>query len=321
MGNNLSRQRTTMYETILVPLDGSLLAERALTAANGLASAVGGRIILVRVLPDNRGKAEAGASPDAVTRPEIETYLAQTTKRLTASAVETVVAGGDPAQTILAHVSERGVDLIVMSTHGRSGVGRWIFGSVADEVMRHAPVPVLLVSSTSPEKAWPKGRPLRILVTLDYSPLAETVLAAATDLAKASRRELTLLSVTPLIVATYELGQVYLPYDVDQDLIDRRNYLEQTAANLRTLGCTVTTRVEFGDPRSLIVDVARAEDVDLIAMATHGSRGVTRILIGSVATGVIQRATAPVLVVRPAEVRAEKADVVASGTVNRGASH
>jgi nucleotide-binding universal stress UspA family protein len=304
-----------MYQTILVPLDGSPLAERALTTANGLASAVASRIILLRVLPDHRTKTEFGTSPDAVTRPEIESYLAQTARRLTAPAVETVVAGGDPAEAILAQVAARGVDLIVMSTHGRSGIGRWIFGSVADEVMRHASVPILLVSATCPEKEWPKGRPPRILVTLDYSALAESVLAAAMDLAKISHGELILLSVTPLMVASNGYGQVYLPYDVDQDLVDRRNYLEQTAASLRAAGFTVTTRVEFGYPNMLIVDVARQEDADLIAMATHGSGGMTRLVMGSVAAGVIQRATAPVLVVRPVEVRAAEPEVVVASQV------
>jgi nucleotide-binding universal stress UspA family protein len=303
-----------MYQTILVPLDGSILAERALATANGLASAVGSRIILLRVLPDNRTKVDPGMSPDAVTRPEIESYLAQTAKRLTASTVETVVAGGDPAQAILAQVAARGVDLIVMSTHGRSGIGRWIFGSVADEVMRNAPVPILLVSSTCPEREWPKGRPPRLLVTLDYSAVSEAVLGAVTNLARVSHGEIVLLSVTPLIVTADGFGGAYVAFDVDQDLVDRRNYLEQTAANLRAAGFTVTTRVEFGHPNTLIVDVAQQEDVDIIAMATHGSGGVTRLVVGSVATGVIQRATTPVLVIRPAQVRAAEPEVAVAAT-------
>jgi nucleotide-binding universal stress UspA family protein len=113
------------------------------------------------------------------------------------------------------------------------------------------------------------------------------------------------------MVVTDGYGQVYLPNDVDQDLIVRRHYLEETAAKLRERGLTVTTRAEFGTPNTLIVDVAREEDVDLIAMATHGSGGVTRVLMGSVATGVVQRATAPVLIVRPAEVREQETESAA----------
>jgi nucleotide-binding universal stress UspA family protein len=297
-----------MYRNILVPLDGSPLAERALRATSGLATTLHGRVILIWVVPDSHAKTEAGKSPEAVTTPEIEAYLATVAKRFGSAPVETVVAGGDPAQTILAQVADRGVDLIVMATHGRSGIGRWIFGSVADEVMRHAPVPVLLVSATSPERAWPKGSAPRILVTLDYSQLSEAVLEAAADLAQTIHGELLLFSVTPSMVVTDGYGQVYLPYDVDQDLIDRRRYLEETAVKLRERGLAVRTRAEFGTPNTLIVDVARAEDVDLIAMATHGSGGVTRVLMGSVATGVVQRATAPVLVVRPAEVREQESE-------------
>jgi nucleotide-binding universal stress UspA family protein len=295
-----------MYRNLLVPLDGSPLAERALTTASGLATTIPGRVILIRVIPNSHATTEAGKAPEAVTTPEIEAYLATVAKRFGSAPVETVVAGGDPAQTILAQVAERGVDLIVMATHGRSGIGRWVFGSVADQVMRHSPVPALLVSATSPERAWPKGRAPRILVTLDYSALSEVVLEAAANLAKTIHGELLLFSVTPLLVVTDGYGQVYLPYDVDQDLIDRRRYLEETAAKLRERGLTVTTRAEFGTPNTLIVDVAREEDVDLIAMATHGSGGATRVLMGSMAAGVVQRATAPVLIVRPSEVREQE---------------
>jgi nucleotide-binding universal stress UspA family protein len=274
--------------------------------ASGLASTLHGRVTLIWVVPDSHARTEAGKALDAVTTPEIEAYLSMVAKRFGSASVETVVAGGEPAQTILAEVAEREIDLIVMATHGRSGVSRWIFGSVADEVMRHSPVPVLLVSATGPERAWPEGRAPRILVTLDYSGLSEAVLEAAADLAKTIHGDLLLFSATPLMVVTDSYGQVYLPYDVDQDLVDRRRYLEEIAMNLRARGLTVTTRAEFGTPNTLIVDVVRQEDVDLIAMATHGSGGVTRALMGSVATGVVQRATAPVLIVRPTEVRQQE---------------
>jgi nucleotide-binding universal stress UspA family protein len=306
-----------MYRNILVPLDGSPLAERALTAASGLATVLHGRVILIWVVPDGHTTTEAGKLPEAVTTSEIEAYLAMAAKRFAPAPVETVVAGGDPAQTILAQISERDVDLVVMATHGRSGIGRWIYGSVADEVMRQSSVPVLLVSATSPERAWPKGRAPRILVTLDYSQLSEAVLEAAADLAKTIHGELLLFSVTPLMVVADGYGQVYLPYDVDQDLIDRRHYLEETAAKLRQRGLSVTTRAEFGTPNTLIVDVAREEDVDLIAIATHGSGGVTRVLMGSVATGVVQRATAPVLIVRPAEVREKESSDMSQESESR----
>jgi nucleotide-binding universal stress UspA family protein len=99
-----------LYRNILVPLDGSPLAERALTTASGLATVLHGRVILIWVVPDGRATTEAGKLPETVATPEIEAYLAMAAKRFAPSPVETVVAGGDPAQTILVQISERHVE-------------------------------------------------------------------------------------------------------------------------------------------------------------------------------------------------------------------
>lgn len=293
-----------MYKEILVPLDGSPLAEQALTAAKGIVAALGANLTLLRVIPES----DASDGVQALeARQEAETYVANIANQIGGASVKTAVRAGHAAPAILAEVEERGIDLIAMSTHGRSGLGRWIYGSVADDVMRHAPVPVILVSGTSAAREWPKDRTPRILVPLDYSQLSEAVLDPVKDLARGTGAELILVSVTPLLLTMDTFtGVGYLAYDIDQDEVDRRKYLDEVAAKLRADGFTVTTRVEFGSPNEFIVDVARETKADLVAMSTHGSGGVTRLLMGSVATGVVQRANTPVLIVRPTEVREQE---------------
>lgn len=296
-----------MYRTILVPLDGSTLAERALPYAQRLAAAATGRITLLWVLHPPPPSAAGDPLREVTPRREAEAYLRGLTEPLGPVPVEAVVVEGDPAPEILAAAAQRGSELIVMATHGRSGIGRWIYGSVADAVMRHAGVPVLLVPVTAATRSWPTGRAPRVLVPLDFSALSEAALPRAEDLARALGAELVLLSVTPLVFTADLYGGVTLAYDVDADQAERRRYLEAAAARLRAAGHTVRVRDTVGFPAGATVDVAREEDVDLIAMSTHGSGGATRLLMGSIATGVVQRAPVPVLIVRPEAVRQPEA--------------
>jgi nucleotide-binding universal stress UspA family protein len=291
-----------MYRTILVPLDGSSLAERALPWAQRLAAAADGRLILLRVVRGPPPSAAGEPLREGVPRHEAEAYLHRLARRLGTTPVDPVVLEGDAAQTILGESARRGIELIVMSTHGRAGIGRWISGSVADAVMRQAGVPVLLVPAACASGGWPTDRAPRILVPLDCSPLSEAVLPGAAGLAAPSGAELILLSVTPHLVAADLYGRVYVDYE-GPDRAARRRYLEGVARGLRAAGRAVRTRDGFGPVAAVIGDVAREEGVDLIAIATHGRGGATRLVLGSVALGVVQGATVPVLVVRPAEVR------------------
>jgi nucleotide-binding universal stress UspA family protein len=296
-----------MARTILVPLDGSVLAERALPLARRLAAADGGRLVLLWVLRAPPAGAAGDPLREVAPRREAEAYLRRLAAGPEAPPAEPVVLEGEAAPTILAEARRRGVDAIVLSTHGRSGIGRWLYGSVADAVMRHAAVPVLLVPAASAVRAWPTTRAPRLLVALDYSPLSEAVLPAAGQVAASLGAELILLSVAPQLVTTDPYGMAYTAYDIDADQAQRRQYLEGLATTLRAAGHAVKVRTEFGFVATTIGDVAREEDADLIALSTHGSGGATRLLMGSVATGVVQRAAVPVLVVRPAEVRQDQA--------------
>jgi nucleotide-binding universal stress UspA family protein len=208
------------------------------------------------------------------------------------------------AERIGAIARERGADLIVLSTHGRGGVGRWIYGSVADDVLRHAEMPVL-VTSAAAERLWAEGSPLRVLVPLDGSPLAEEALARLGELPAALRGELILARVVEVPETAYAMyAGAYLGYDPQPELEAAERYLHEQAAAPRAAGWGLSTYAEIGHPASLLASLARERGVDLVVMATHGRGGLARLALGSVATELLHRSVAPLLLVRPAASRA-----------------
>lgn len=278
-----------MPDTILLPLDGSPLAERALPYAERLARATDAHIVAVRAV-------SPPVPADLLS--EAESYLKGVASRLRDQglSVETAASAGAPADVILQQARERSVGMIILSSHGRSGVGRWIYGSVADQVLRQTPVPVLLTAHTD-AVPWRPERPLRLLVPLDGSVLGETALDAARELANQLPTEIVLVRIVePLF---YDLAYSP-PIDPSPELEAARIYLDQVAQRLGADGSTVTVRVEFGQAISTIAQVAMDVQAGLIVMATHGRSGIARFVMGSVATGVLQRAGVPLLLVRPA---------------------
>jgi nucleotide-binding universal stress UspA family protein len=195
---------------------------------------------------------------------------------------------------------ERGADLIAMSTHGRSGLGRWIYGSVADAVLREAEVPVLLIPAACQHR-WPTARQPRILVPLDGSNLATQALGPALDLAELLGAELLLLQAIPPI--PYVEGYYYVVTDQEPELAEAQAALDGMAERLSTDRRKVSARAVLGYPITEIQRIAREEGIDLIAMATHGRGGLARVVMGSVATGTLQRAELPILLVRPTGLR------------------
>lgn len=292
-----------MNRTILTPLDGSRLAERALPYVRLLATADGARVVLLRVV--SAAVLPFGDAADAQARVihEAEAYLAGIGATMVDQAnVDTVVRVGDPGESILDEIHRRSADLVVMSTHGHSELGRLAYGSVADQVMRRSAVPVLLVPEAC-QSSWPVDRAPRILVPLDGSELAATVVPPTLELAELLRAEVWL--VQAVVPPSYAYADVtaYVLYDPAADQREAHAYLDSVAAGLRAVGQMVRTIVASGFPVPTIVAEARKQGADLIAISTHGRGGVSRLVMGSVATGVVQRAPVPVLIMHPAAVR------------------
>lgn len=281
-----------MARTILLPHDGSRLAERAVPFAAALAKASGARIVLFR-------EAEV-FSMDQL--PELEvTAVAERLRAqgVTADPVVDHLREDDVPAAILEAARAQHADLVVMSTHGRGGLGRWLYGSVADRVLRDAELPVLLVPAAA-ERPWPGDRPLRVLVPLDGSELAESALEAVERLVTLAST-LHLLRVVEL--PTYAEAFSYSGYSLEAGLADAQVYLEDLAEAKLPAERSREIEVRGGFPAVTIDILAREREIDLIAMATHGRGGLARLVLGSVAARVLQRAVVPLLVVRPPAMR------------------
>jgi nucleotide-binding universal stress UspA family protein len=288
-----------MLRTIVVPLDGSLLAERALPYAEQLAKGSTTRLTLCRVVT-NEIIQKGGR--DCALADEAGTYLQGVEAGIKArgQTVQSMVDSGDPASRILECARSSEADLIVMATHGRSGPGRWLYGSVADELLRHAPIPVVLVPTTA-ATPWQPNRPPTVMVTLDGSSLAEAALTPAVDLARRLGSEMILLQVISYPPATAYGAATYLPsFDPTDQLAFAEQYLTEVAEKLKQAVKGIKVLTEVGQAAAVVAEVATRQGAGLIAMATHGRSGLARVVLGSVATGTLQRSRMPLLLVGPA---------------------
>lgn len=284
---------------ILVPLDGSELARRALPFATTLALRTGRTLLLLRAFSTMRSVTEAG---DLEIEREMAAELDEDARaaRSGGVAVETIVVNDEPASAILKAVAAHDAGLLVMSTHGRSGLGRWLYGSIADEVLRSSPVPVLLVPPAG-LPAWKPERKVTILVPLDGSPEAEAVLEPVGMLADVLDVSLFLLRIVPFSqFGAYAEGFAYADAaTTERELSLAQTYLDGVAARLRTEGRPVDVRAAYGSAFLDVATIAREVGAQVVAMATHGRGGVTRALLGSVATSTMRRADVPLLLIRP----------------------
>ena len=290
-----------MLNTILVPVDGSDFAERAVPYAAMFARSVAARVVLMRVLPHRA----PGSATDELGAIQAYLNLDAGVMRAGGLGVETIVQrvrpvhADDVARAITATADEQGAGLIVMSTHGRSGFGRWLYGSVTDSVLRQAATPILLVPPHA-GRPLPTDQPIRLLVPLDGSELAEEAIRSAELLAGATGAELILLRVVePPTYPLYGEGYAYIPFDPDIEVVEARRYMQGEVDRLQAAGKRVTARTVVGHPSAMVARVAHDEGADFVMMATHGRGGLARLVLGSVATATLQRADVPVLLVRP----------------------
>ena len=291
-----------MFTKILVPLDGSPLAEQAIPRAVALAK---GTRAHVEVLMVHEGWSDSRY---------IDNVAADIRDAAALQATGTIVHGS-PAEAIVARARETGADLIVMTSHGRTGISRLWLGSVADHVVRAATVPVLVLPAD--EGAAHDAHDTveafgRVLVPYDGSPLSADVLPVAAALARISRAAVTLLQISPVVPAIVPVDPL-LPtpvYPVIPDeeatvrlATDVRHGLEEIAASLtRESGLEVRAVVEVSQNTSdHIVEYAHIHHADVIVMSTHG-RGASRWLLGSVADKVLRASRLPTLLRRPAKV-------------------
>jgi len=294
-----------MIRRILIPLDGSDLAAQALPHGVLQARKFGAQLVLLRVVePMPAPVAEWAVGEDmSEVQARVETYLADVEKALRAEGldVESHSRTGPSAETIVAFASTENIDLITMSTHGRSGIGRWVYGSVADKVLRGAETPVFLMRVSNEDQPIAKPRYHCILVPLDGSELAEIALPYAEMWTKAFDGEVVLLRV-PTLPAYVSLGpdaSMLVPSLLTEVYDEADAYLANAVRKLKAKGLTVhKAAVEPGAIADTIIDFARDAGIDCIVMSTHGRSGLGRWVYGSVADRVLRGAGVPILLVR-----------------------
>ena len=273
---------------ILVPLDGSGLSEVVLPWAKLLGSKVE---LMKSYMPLDNIKLSpelpitiAEMVNDMDVHKNVKKYLIRQAEKLDGPEVTVYCAIGQPADSILLRSDE--FDLVVMASHGHSGITRWLLGSVTTKVVRAGTTPVLVVSA----RPDPRPRPAKldtIFVPLDGSSTSERSLAMATQLAQRFDAELIL----------YE-GVVYrdrTPEEDDWQAISGQEYLQARAKEMGDLKVKVVVHESRKGPE--ICDQAEKYGADLIVMGSHGRSGVSRFLLGSVTEGVVQSSQCPVLVV------------------------
>jgi nucleotide-binding universal stress UspA family protein len=315
-----------MFKKILVPLDGSMLAEKALPYAVRLANRLDARLYLVRsvevpLLTGNVKRVEKELVEDA------EAYLGRVTRWISTRTlkphtdlirINTRVLRGDPAKEICYYVNSEDIDLVLMSTHGRGGLPRLITGSVAGKILHQLSVPVMLVrpfeqkySQLLAETFSGVGEPYsdrfqaeggRVVLTLDGSDLSEAALEPACELALKLKAELHLLRVNyaamPLLYADltgmgYASAPIY-PDGPEQEAISQA-YLTRMAARVVEKGLQPVTAVRSGDVAEQIVEYARLVEADALVMATHAPGDLGWVLTGSTAEEVMRLSHLPVL--------------------------
>jgi nucleotide-binding universal stress UspA family protein len=300
-----------MYTRMLIPLDGSKLAENVLPYARTLARALELRIDLLSVVDsmDFARTANAGHVRDfdplieAATQ-EGNRYLEGIARSLGGTKVSYAVENGVADKIIIDSAASDKGTLIAMATRGRSGIHRWVMGSVAEKVLRGATNPLLLVRGDEEGKSEGEATLKSIVVPLDGSKLAESVLPRAVDLAKKLSLKIVLTRAYQIPLSAAYAG-AEAPYIPNQDALlnlvrdEASAYLDEKVNELHQNGIDkVSSILSVGSGADEIIDLARSTPDNLIAMCTHGRSGVKRWVLGSVTEKVVRHSGDPVLVVR-----------------------
>jgi nucleotide-binding universal stress UspA family protein len=296
-----------MFTKILIPLDGSKVAERVLPFAQILAGALKLPVELLEVVDISAMTAhiandKARYLDKMITEGErfSREYLEKTAAKFSGSQVSCTVQRGHAADLITERASAEPSTLIAMATHGRSGVNRWLLGSVAEKVLRGTKSPLFLVRAAFDNA--PTAVSLKtIVVPLDGSELAEAVLPTVTEVAKALNLEVVLCRAYELAASAYYGSEAYLPnYEemTQQVRTEAEDYLREKAEALKGAGLAkVSVVVVEGSGAEQIIRYAREHHDALVAMSTHGRSGVGRWVLGSVTEKVVRHSDDPVLVV------------------------
>jgi nucleotide-binding universal stress UspA family protein len=296
---------------MIVPLDGSRIAENALPYARALARGLKVPVDLLCVIDlaemERNVSVATGLFLDTLAEDETRRrseYLSRIAKSFSGAPVQCKVEKGDAASVIIASAAAEKDPLLCMATHGRSGLNRWLLGSVAEKVLRGANAQLLLIRASEAAHTEGEKRLQTVIVPLDGSSLAEQVLPSVAALAKKLDLEVILFRAYSIPYGFYEAGASYavdlerLSADIEAEV---QQYLEEKRDGLTKAGLE---KVSYASKEGLsadeIIKYGRTTRDQLIAMCSHGRSGVKRWVLGSVTETVVRHAGGPVLIVRAA---------------------
>jgi nucleotide-binding universal stress UspA family protein len=295
--------------TVLVPLDGSETGERALPWAKAVAGSTA-QILLMEVTPVASTVRSIGGQVIGEAETIQEGYRQMAEQQLsdavekwfdTSDNVSTTIAIGDPSEQILATAEEKGADLIVMSSHGRGAIGRFVSGSVADRIVRHAPLPVMIVG---PEGEIVRDAKIeRVIAPIEDTDLSRAALPVAGALAKLTGAPIVVMNV---IVPTGDMTPLYpglvgtIPAPAIQDTHDQlaeaaSATVDEAVALLKNDGVDASGEIYMGGAANSIMSALQPGDV--IVLSSHARSGLARWVIGSTSMKLIRNGEAPVVVV------------------------
>jgi nucleotide-binding universal stress UspA family protein len=298
-----------MFNRMLIPLDGSKTAEKVLPYARRLATVSSISVELLGVVEMAEVAAEISSSdaPYAVAllnealRNSTE-YLETLARTFPNGMVRCRVEQGRPEDVIIDAAAVHKDTLIAMATHGRSGVSRWLVGSVTEKVMRGTVNPLLVVHARRNLKTEALASLSSVIVPLDGSEMAESVLSPVAALAMALSLQVILLQAYALPAATYGGDDYYVPNYIelkDQIKNESDSYLSSKATSLRAQGvANVSTVAIEGSAADAIISLSHATLDNLVALSSHSHSGLQRWVLGSVTEKVVRHCEDPVLVVR-----------------------
>jgi len=282
-----------MFDDVLVPTDGSECAEMAAEYARDLATRYGATVHVLCV-------ADARTLENAPHHDQITDERAELAERTCAAfsaadiPVERAVRTDVPHSAILEYVTDREIDLVVMGTHGRTGVERYLLGSVTEKVVRLSDAPVLTVKATDDEAVtYPYDD---VLVPTDGSDGAAAAIAPAVDVAGTYDARLHALSVVDTLATGIDVRSEIVREQLEEEARTAVEAVEARAADASV--AAVETAVEHGSPYREIRSYVEANDVDLVVMGTQGRSGLERYLLGSVAEKTVRTSPVPVMTVR-----------------------
>jgi nucleotide-binding universal stress UspA family protein len=309
-GAPIPRDARVVLERLLVPLDGSRLAECVLPAAISLARHLRARLTLLHVM-ERAAPPTVHGDRHLTGVAEADAYLVEITSRCApGGAVDRHVhpnEEGDVAKSITDHASDLGADLVVLSTHGGGGARRVLFGSVAQQVLHRGTRPVLLVrppdaGAEGAAQPWSVGR---VLVPLDGSPPSEDALPIAVSVAQAYGAKVHLLRIVPTLTtipgeraSAARLVPTAAVASLEIEEAEAGKALEAVASRIRQGGTRASAVVGRGEPAQGVLEGALRIQTDLVIMATHGRTGLDAVLSGSVASRIAAKFPRPLLLVR-----------------------